>query len=251
MAYTTNYLLTTVEGGFGSGKPYSEQWRCTWKMPVPGVTNPSESLIQDYLTAIVTPITAFHQESSIAASSNTFFEAVSAALIGTDGKYLGGGQQVTQRKTLPTHVPGTGATGAPWSQSLCVSMGTGIARGRGSRGRFYWPSSGLLVSGSEGRLSTTQQNTAIASARSLLDAVNSQAATVFGGLVGKISVMSNLGAGTTATVLTVSVGRRLDAQERREKNLNEGHVWTDLVSTREEAELAVEARHAALAAGSV
>lgn len=230
MAYTQPFVLTTVEGHFGTTTVVNDIWRATWKIPVPAGDIPAGGEILAYLTAVSTPVLSFHTNTTLNTGTFTFLDSIAGAVIGTDGKYLGGGAQGTVRYTYGTPQAGSASSVHSQSAAMCVSMRTSLARGRASRGRFYWPTRAILLSSADGLLSPANQTFLIGSAKTLIDAINGASNTHLG-VTSYVSVMSNLGAGTTATVGSVSIGRKLDHMESREGKLSEGHVWTDIAST--------------------
>jgi len=228
MPYTSPFVLTTIEGYFGTA-PGQEIWRCTFKIPHSAGTTPTSTNLLDWLTNVSTNIQAFHLDATLKSGSNSVLTSLAAANIGVDGKYLGGGAQSTVRYTYPSEWPGQGTRLYPFTTALCVSMKTSRARGRASRGRMYWPAGGTALNAADGLVSVTNQTAITAAAKTMLDGINTKAKTYIGGS-SNLSVMSNLGAGTVAPVTHVSIGRRFDHQESRERNFPEGHVWVPLPS---------------------
>lgn len=92
---------------------------------------------------------------------------------------------------------------------------------------MYWPARSVPVDTGDGRLAVSQQSAMIQNAVALLNGINAASAEAFG-VTSLVSVMSNLGSGTTATVGFVSIGRKLDNMESREGKLSEEHDWTAL-----------------------
>lgn len=241
MAYTSPFVLTTVEGKFGGGTN-PEIWRCTWKIPTVGGDVPNAAKLLEYLTAIKSTVQTFHVAGVVAAGSETLLVSLAAAVIGTDGKYLGGGSQETVRYNYTSPVGGTSTAIHPNDAAMCISMKTTIARGRGSHGRFYWPATAVSLNPPNGTLPIASQTNYISLAKNLIDGINGAAVAAFGSGA-FVSVMSPLGAGTTAYVKTVSVGVKMDHMSSRMGGVSEGHVWTDIVSTRQAADQALEAVH--------
>lgn len=92
---------------------------------------------------------------------------------------------------------------------------------------MYWPATAVQT-GIDGLLEAAQQTNFITQALGLLNNINIRAVTAFGGGPLKVAVMSQMGSGTTDYVTHVSVGRKLDHQERREGESSEAHIWTPL-----------------------
>jgi hypothetical protein len=234
MTFTVPFLQVNVEGQFGSGAGV-EFWRVGFKLPInaPG-TPPSTAEIVAYLTAIRAPITTYHSGPA-ACSNQTYVTAVSGASVGTDGKYLGGGAQQTTRVLMAAPVAGNvSAVSAPYSQAMCITLQAALARGRASKGRLYWPATGVSVDAGTGLVADANRNVMATGARVMIDALNSLSDTNLGANIGHIAVMSELGSGTTSTVIGISIGRKPDRQERREKNLSESHNYLTLATTARE-----------------
>jgi len=229
VTYTQPFVLTTAEGTFGNGVGV-DIWRCTWKIAFPFAVAPSTSALQAYVDAVRPAVINYHGASAVQAGNTTYLGAIAAANIGIDGKYIGGGLQSTVRSTNQTPVAGVGTPVHPLSVALCISLGSARARGRASRGRIYWPARAISVDAQDGRISTTAQDGIRNTANTFLAAINTAAATHLGSGFA-LSLMSGLGSGTTAPVTRVSIGRRVDVQERREGELSEAHVWSPVEGT--------------------
>lgn len=228
MVYASPFLLTTVEGIFGAVATPTEIWRCTWKIRLPNGVGVDTGLILSYLTAISDDVATFHALSGgIGAGSDCRIASLAGAIVGVDGKYLGGADQPTTRYTYPTPPTGTGAIHMPLSTACCVTLRTDLLRGRGSHGRFYWPAGAMTLDAPTMTIGATRRQTIANGAKTMLDQVNDESTSRWGDFA-RVSVMSNLGSGTTGTVLRAEVGARLDSQERREASIPEAYVGTDL-----------------------
>lgn len=226
MAYSQPFVLTTIRGVFHP-TDYEEMWMTTFKLPVNTQNIPAASEILAFLQDIEPDVKAYHTNTTTGAGGNSQVTELTGAVIGTDGHYLGNGTQETVVHKFLAPGTGTGTNVRSFSAACCISMRTSIARGRGSRGRMYWPARSVPVDTGDGRLTVSQQTAMITNAQTLLNQINSKSATAFG-VTSLVSVMSNLGAGTTATVGYVSIGRKLDNMESREGKLSEEHQWTAL-----------------------
>lgn len=229
MPFAYPFVLTTIEGFFGTN-PGEDIWRTTFKIPVDAGEIPAPSDVLEFCNAIAPDVQNYCASSDTALGSFTYLEGIAGAVVGTDGRYLGGGSQVTQRYTYGSPVPGTGSAVHPFDAALCLSLKGAVARGRGSRGRMYFPARAMAIEAGTGKISSSSQFNAASQGKTLIDALNGHAATVFGP-ARYVSVMSNLGTGTISTVVAVSVGRLLDHMSSRTSKQDEGHDWIDLAST--------------------
>lgn len=227
--FTTPFVQTVVGGYFGPA-PGVDIWRTGFKIPLTDGTVPDTEDLNQFLETIKPFLSTWHAGSDLNAGSQVWMKTLTAAVVGTDGKYLGGGLQETTRNDFAAALPGGGSNIHNLASALCISFATPRARGRASRGRMFWPCRGITLGVNDGMLSTSLQTTIAAAAKTLIDGINGAANPLIGA-ASVISVMSGLGTGTTAPVTDVSIGRKMDHQERREGELSEGHVWVDLSST--------------------
>lgn len=231
MAYAGPFIYIKALGHFGSEGGPIERWNSGLKINSPG-TPPLTSTLPAFLAALSTPYSVFHAGISQNAGTTCFLTGLSAAVIGTDGKYLGGGTQATTVYTYGSPVAGVGTGVMPWSTAMCISLRTQQLRGLASNGRMYWPTLALTPAPGTGVWTSSQTQNSANQAKVLLDAINAQANTFYGS-DHKISVMSNKGSGVTATVTGVRVGGKPDRQERRERSLLEAYTSASVAAADE------------------
>lgn len=234
MTYSSPFVYLKVLGHFGTTTSQLEQWTVGMKIPTP-LPGPSPAGLSAFLVDIQTYISAFHGSTFIKASTSCFVRQLSAAYVGTDGKYVGGGAQATTVYNYATPVSGNSNATLPWSTACVLSLRTARQRGIASNGRLYWPSLALAVNGATGLWTPTETLNIATSAKTMLDNINSHTETHLGG-ARRIAVMSAVGAGLSADVTAVRVGNKPDRQERREDSLTEAYAETGLASTLEALE---------------
>jgi hypothetical protein len=227
MAYIANFILATFGGYFSATA--QEQWQASVKIHAPSGSDYSLTKRTDFLTGIASSVQAFHSNATLKAGGEALLKRLTCAHIGTDGKYVGGGLQVTAEYIYATAIAGSGVTDRPWSQALALTFRSDIARGRASHGRMYWPATALAVQAATGMLTSATQTTLATAAKTLLDAINAQANVVWGEGAHMVCT-SNVGTGLVAYVTKVGIGGKMDRQERREKELEESHVYSTLVA---------------------
>jgi len=227
MPYATPFVLLTFEGVFGSAAAPVEQWRCTLKFGPVGTTLIPEADKAGFLADAEPLAVAFHS-GQVNSGDQAVLVALTAAHVGTDGKYIGGGSQPTTRRTLASPAAGGSASNKPLSTALCLTLRTQILRGRGSAGRMYWPATAIPISPPRMTISGAQQDGIAGQAKTLLDGLNVAAFDAGFGDFTAVQVMSQLGNGVSGTVTRVEVGARLDSQERREKDVDEAYRGVDL-----------------------
>lgn len=222
MPYAEPYVYLRCLGVFGATATTPlEEWGVGFKFRHPEAA-PSPTQLTTFLESAATAVATYHGGST-RAGDHCWLTELTAAFIGTDGKYVGGGTQSTIRHTYGTPVIGIGATIGPYANALVISLRTAVKRGPGSNGRAYWPATALSVSGDTGGLTTTQLGPIVTEAAALLNGLNTAKLSAMPA-TGKLSVMSAVGSGIAATVTGFRIGRRLDTQERREKKIPEGWV---------------------------
>lgn|SRR5215471_1594011 len=120
--------------------------------------------------------------------------------------------------------PHGGSTAAPHPNqiALVVSLTTGLQRGYAHRGRFYSPMPTTTVQ-ADGLIGTQPAGEIAAAAAAFLTAVNDTPGTDFPPDP-NVCVMSKHGSGATHVVTGVEIGRALDTQKRRRRELPEAYV---------------------------
>ena len=228
MAYASQHLLLRFTGTIGVlSTDDSEVWGAGVRIFIgPGPFEESEK--QAFLTAIAVASQTFWTDSNCDHHGSAWLQALTAAYIGIDGKYIDGDDQETTKHVYISPQKGGGVATLPYSHAMAYTLKTDIPRGPGSSGRFYMPS-GLTVD-SSGRWSAAQVGLAAVPARTWLDAVNTAARAIWSP-ASNVSVYSNKGLGLIGTVLRVGVGRAPDTQRRRDNKLLEEHVFEDLTTT--------------------
>lgn len=145
------------------------------------------------------------------------FLSVKAALIGLDGKYAADTDAVEYFLPSPKQ-----NTYSNWPAQVCVVVSTTTDRTRGyaSSGRFYMPSSSMVVAEDGSIPAATQLAWATAAADLVqeLNAAMGAPATVF----------SKFAQGASRTITGVRVGRIPDTQRRRRASLAEEYVAVPL-----------------------
>lgn len=218
MTYTAPYVYFTIGGHFGATAGLGvEQWQVGFKLRQPTGT-PTGTQLQAFLESIHTDVVTFHGESNVSAGNVCIYDRLTAALIGTDGKYVGGSLQDTTERPAGTNVPGAGVATMPFQIACTYTMLTSVGRGPGSHGRFYYPCLSRTWDGLTGQWNATLTGGAATAATTLVKAINTKAASNIPGNTG-VWVMSNVG--LSASVTHIEVGRVPDTQRRRRRNLVE------------------------------
>jgi hypothetical protein len=224
MAFSSTHVLFRINGVFGpSAAGGVEIWSCGMRINT-GTTNNSEQAKTAFLETVSVPVNTFHLLPDVAAGVATWLTSVSAAYIGEDGKYVGGGAQTTTVRPYTTPPAGAGAQTSSWDVARAYTLRTAQARGRGHVGRFYYPCQGAV--GTDGRWTVGQVTNAASGARAMIEQVNSAAKLVWTASFG-VSVMSFVG-GVSYQVNAVEVGRAPDTQRRRTNALVEAPVRSNV-----------------------
>ena len=218
MAYLSPFLRVRINGVFGSATGV-EQWSTGFKLHLVGGSTDATP----FLESIAPAVSTFFGGTALKAGVNTFLTELTGAVIGTDGKYLGGATQATKRHTYGTPVSGAYLGVHDWPFSTVLSLRSSVlGRGPGSHGRMYWPSVGQQVDTNTGRFAAATTATLKDAAVTLLQAINAAGEATFG--AGNVIVnASPVGAGHRAVVNRVLVGNRPDHIERRENAVAEAY----------------------------
>jgi hypothetical protein len=224
MTYSQSFLLHTAEGHFGpGGSTVTDVWRVSLKLAPIGAPLLSEAAKAAFLAAAEPLWVAFHTNTNVSPGANCFLTALTAAHIGEDGKYLGLGTQGTTRRVLGSVAGGSGTANLPWSTACAYTLRTTILRGRGSRGRFFYPACGTAVGATDGLWSSSVTQARATAGATLIAGLNAFGDDLAPPALAVVRVMSNLGLGVDDNVVRVEVGRKPDRQERRESELREDY----------------------------
>jgi hypothetical protein len=155
--------------------------------------------------------------------------------ITTEGKYASSNR--TRLYVFDQQATTNNGARYPMQVAWTTSWRTDLERGRGSKGRTYWPTAVGLDPSLGMRVSPSNAATMAAASIELIQRLNVAAnqgngATVpwpgpGGGTVPgdpsalRASIMSDLGAGTQGIITTARVGNRLDIQRRRDNDVEE------------------------------
>lgn len=228
MAFASQHVLLTIEGVFGetAGSPF-EQWMTTLRV-LPAPTAPFEDELIGFLADVEPFVSTYHADNDVRAGTACWLTALSAVVLGTDGKYVGGDLQDTTRAFLTTPLAGASTTNTPFSTCLVRSLRTARGRGRASNGRMYYPMTGPATTPANmGRIATTTAAGIATKTATLLDGINTAANANLGTGTG-VAVMSAVGAGLSASVTHVRVGCKVDHMESRERDIPEAYQSADL-----------------------
>lgn len=210
MSYTAPHKLLTISGALFTGT--LERWSFGMRfLENSGITPPTQAMVD----ATVTPLTTFWS-SAVTIGQLHSLDTAKLAQIGTDGKYPPGHVPSIHTFSPALFPPGTNGTGLPGQVSMAVGFTTSQPRGRAHAGRIYLPPTSMMV-GSDGRWTTTQAIGAANAVRTLVNALNG----ITG--MGFLTVMSDLGTGTSWNVTGIRVGRVPDTIRRRRRQLVEGY----------------------------
>jgi hypothetical protein len=233
MPYPVPHVHAWAEGHFGStATDIVEHWQAGFHITKNGGVIGGTSEMTTFLTAIRAPLTTYHQTLAVGAGNTTWLDAAAGAYIGTDGKYALGALQTTTRVPLTSPAAGQGSAGFPWATAIAITLRSLLTRGPASHGRIYWPATAVFLTTSTGRLTSSQQTTWATNAKTLIDAINVQAAAAFGAGA-TVGLVSQVRDGYQSPVIRVGIGAKPDHMESREKDLPEAHVYANtLVAAR-------------------
>jgi hypothetical protein len=214
VSYTNAHLSIRLNGGFGgSVSNLVDKWSSGFRIAVPGadIVLATPALLT-LANAIHAAAVTMHSATGFNTGTSCFFTHVTAARVGTDGKYNPPGQLTVQSTGSPQ--AGVGSATFPWNTALAAGLRTSAPRGYASNGRFYYPMIAGALTAATGRVTSTTQDARNSVMKTFFNTVNTAANVYDPGAV--VCVMSNVGSGTTARVLAVRTDDRLDSIERRE-----------------------------------
>lgn len=221
MAYIP-HLRIQISGTVGS----VEEWSTGWRVAVTTdegqrITDPEalQATATTGVSNVVLACSLFHATTYIA-PSNVVLDRVTITVIGANGRKVPGTDTViVQAPDGGLPVAGTATPGYPPQIAMCYSTVTARPRGRGAKGRWFYPTS-AQVSTSSFQIPVEIRSAALSAAKLLLDQLN---ATNGGfGIKWTVVVASDL-AGTLEPVTAVRVGRALDKIRRRRNHVDEDY----------------------------
>lgn len=223
MAYPEPFARITVLGHFGTATG-PEIWTTNFKVGYGGgTTDPTP-----FLPAIASAIQSFWVSSALNSGSAAFLTELHGAIIGTDGKYLGGATQSTKVYTYGAPVAGTGSGSQPWPTSCVLSLRSSTrGRGPGSHGRMYWPCLATQPAPTTGRYTGATTSAIATAAKTMINAINSAAVATFGPGA-RVVLASPVREGFMANVDKLLVGDKPDHIERRENATPEAYSTVTL-----------------------
>lgn len=229
MAYPPHVLLSW--GGTLHG---SEIWSNSLRLVGDALNGPSEveASIEDGLDDVVTDLSAFQNSSLF--HTKALLTWVKLNRIGPDGKYAN--PTTTHLRELATPVPGTGSTCLPPQCSMVATLVTDAQRGLASKGRIFL--AGLSAAAAnvvvtDGLITTAAATSYRDGVATLLNSLNNWPGidAFSAGLdVSVVSKGNASNAGIARKVTGVTVGRVVDTQQRRRRDLPEGYLPVAAVS---------------------
>lgn len=192
---------------FGGRLATTESWSCGLHFLSPDVTELDELLAAG-------GISQWFLRASSLLPNNALLEYLKMnQIVPATGLYMNPGMPRTYFFPAPGPPPASNA-GIP-QNTMAVSTTTALLRGRGSKGRFYPPLSGVIPA-ADGRMgSVTTQGVATSAAQLITD--------LNGANSGSCVVFSKVGQ-LTEEITGVRVGRIVDTQQRRRRNLIEEYL---------------------------
>lgn len=215
MSFPTPHYLLRICGHFGaSGTDIREEWSVGLRFGSVGGPTYSASGLQSFLAAAWTPISTFHGGVAARVGGSCYLTHLTGAMIGTDGHYAPA-SQLTLSYVHSTPLPGASSFNAPWTQCHVLSLRTAQPRGYGSNGRCYYPCGANSYNTNTGRMMTGERDARVNSFVTMVQGLNTAAASALGAGVG-LRVYSSVGAGVSYAVTAVRADDKMDTQERRE-----------------------------------
>jgi hypothetical protein len=179
---------------------------------------------------IVAAVKEFHRSSGVS-SSAAKLDLIKFNAIGPNGRYIA--STLTTRTEVVPPTAGSSSVFPPPQLTIAVTLRTGRARGRGSRGRFYppYPPVAVAVAEETGQITAAAAQTLGTAAVALIQALNNATSETnpdVGGL--RVVVASDLGTGVFEPVTGVEVGRVVDTMRSRRTSLKEDRVKVEGIS---------------------
>ncbi len=217
--YDSPHMLLQWSGTFVNGvsadSPPFEQFVGGLRFGGPGLAAVNNQATADALADI---LDAYWRDAAARIPVHARLTTVKWNLIGRDGRYVS--QSDTQIASSES-APGAGNVVYPTQIAWATTWVTSLQRGRGSKGRTYWPTTQTVTSPSSVIDTSACQNKANrdwALIQSLNGVMPSSATDGVSAMV-----MSNVGEGRSAVITGCRVGNRLDVQRRRGAQIDEAY----------------------------
>lgn len=228
-----HFYLTAIGDCYGQ----AERWQFGLRMTLVAVTpDTPQTVTLDLADDVQNWFTSGGAADGFGAPSTHRLTELKGALIGTDGKYVPGTTSYSHFY-LPPVVTGNSAPSGQVPQStIAATLTTGVPRGLASKGRIYLPPSIRYVPDpATGLISTTAADQLANSVKNLIAGINGSA------YVDAVQVMSQgrgvkvenvakkrydwtyPNEGVSSPVTGVRVGRVVDTQRRRRRQLVENY----------------------------
>jgi hypothetical protein len=225
MVYASSFHRLVIGGTI-----YSEKWNTSLSIDgdLPAV---SSSL----LTLMASTVSSWW--SSTGANAPQFLNInyltfIKLNRIGVDGKYQ---DEDSQTHDYPTPIIGPSSGGNAAPQLACVAtLRTAAERGRANRGRMFLPPvTGYDAGSSDGRASAANALRVANGVSTLINSIRAAYVTQYGpgGQQAGVSVVSNIGVGTSRYVTHVEVGRVIDTMRSRRSSLPEDRQTSGVTIT--------------------
>lgn len=190
-----------------------DAWSVGFRFAVVGMDLPyDQSELQAFADYAFGVFSTRHAAVGSGVGTSCWLDWTSAARVGTDGKYNPIAQLTARHDGTP--VQGVGTPMHPWNTAAVVSLRTAKPRGYASNGRVYYPALAIPLDSSTGRLAPTTVNLRLGQFKSLIEALNAQAMSLWAGC--QLVVASGVPPGEFQKVTAIRADQRLDSIERRE-----------------------------------
>ena len=234
----THHYVSVIGDAFGG----VERWQFGFRLTPGGVSNEATALaIADDVEAWWRPTAPYGAGNIFNSCANRRLTEVKVATIQPDGTYPDDQPSYSHFYLPPIAGQSQSPAGSTPQDTLAVTLTTALPRGYASKGRIYLPTSSDYVPQQADGLITAAVATSIAtSVKTLINTINANA------VVGNVAIYSRgrgvpsfdaernrieytyPNPGAVNNVTGVRVGRVIDTQRRRRRQLVEGYV-TDTV----------------------
>lgn len=220
MAYTQRFVQYVFGGSFAAGTVDQDVWQFGLKVPLNGAIDVqgSDAGMTTLANDAANDFATFWNTINGKYSSRVRPEWVKANIVGTDGKYQNTSK--TYQHVLAVNPGTSGGEMLPADVALAVTLTTGAARGRGSKGRFYLPAPSTSAV-FQGRIDPQVVTLIGNAAKTFVTNIGNRPGldAAFG--YQDVSVMSALGEGVTRPVTGLKIGDLFDTQQRRSNRMRE------------------------------
>jgi hypothetical protein len=201
------------------GSLYGDIWNCTLNIVPSALGELGMPAVDDAtLTSVAGDVSTWFPKTTAQTGcgfiSSVKLTSIKLNRISATGHYVDNPKE----HVYTTPIPGTDSIRYAPQLASVITLGTALARGRGSKGRIFLPPTTSLVVSTDGRMGAGAPTVLANGVKTLITALNARYT-----LVGRVGVASGVGLGRFEHVTKLLAGRTIDTMRSRRSALLEDY----------------------------